>query len=184
MIDWKKKKNVMQYYNRISSTYNILYANEQRIKIETILKHLSLDKKFLILDLGCGTGFLFSHLNNNVKSIIGIDISRKLLEQAKRDKSHYTNIHTILADFDHLPFKNKLFNLIFAITVIQNSPHPSDTLQEIKRVSKIQTKIVITGLKKKFTKNNFKHFLQKNKLKILLTEDKDVKDYIAVCIFK
>lgn len=42
-----------------------------------------------ILDLGCGTGHFSSYcIENGASKVIGVDISRNMIEQAKKDNNH------------------------------------------------------------------------------------------------
>lgn len=185
MAEWIKKRNVMRHYNQLGRVYDRQYANEQKTKIEATLENVPLNKKDFVLDVGCGTGLLFPYIANRVQLLIGIDISQKLLKKARTRKKHYPNTHILLADADHIPFKNQIFHQIFAITLLQNIPKPSTALQESKRVSKNDATITITGLKKEFTEKTFRTALKNAKLEIpILKTDDDLKDYIATCHLK
>lgn len=182
MAELNKKRNIMRHYNQLAQVYDIQYAGEQKTKIEATLENMSLNKNDFVLDVGCGTGLLFSHIANRVQLLIGVDISRKLIEKAKPRKKHYLNTHILLADTDHLPFKNQTFHTTFAITLLQNIPKPLTTLKEVKRVSKKHATIAVTGLKKKYTKKTFTTTLKNAKLEIsTLKTDNNLKDHIATC---
>jgi len=185
MGEWNKKRNIMHHYNRIARVYDIHYGDEQKTKIEATLENVSLNKNDFVLDAGCGTGLLFPYIAHRVQILVGIDISLKLIEEARACKKHYSNIHILLADADHLPFQNQTFHTIFAITLLQNIPKPSTTLKEIKRVSKNNATIAVTGLRKEFTEKSFTTALKNAKLEISIFEvDNNLKDYIATCYLK
>lgn len=172
----------MHHYNQLAPVYDIQYADEQKTKIEATLENVSLNRNNFVLDVGCGTGLLFPYIANRVQLLIGIDISQKLLKKAKTRKKRYPNTHILLTDVEHLPFQNRTFHTIFVITLLQNTPKPHATLQEIKRVSKNHATITVTGLKKEFTKDSFKKLLKNTKFKIQkLKVNSDSKDYIAIC---
>jgi ubiquinone/menaquinone biosynthesis C-methylase UbiE len=80
-----------------------------------------------------------------------------------------------------MPFSNGVSDHVFAMTVLQNTPDASETLREIKRVGKDDFVLVITGLKKIFTKRRFERILARAKLKVETMEDSDLKCYVAVC---
>ena len=182
MDEWNKKRNVMHHYNRIARVYDIQYGDEQKTKIEATLENVSLNKNDFVLDTGCGTGFLFPYIADKVQFLVGIDISQNLLKKAKTHKKRYPNTDVLLADADHLPFQNQTFHTIFVITLLQNIPKPSTTLQEIARVSKNHATIAVTGLKKEFTNDSFLKLLKDAKLRIRKLEiDNHSKDYIAIC---
>ena len=182
MTEWSRKRRVIRHYDRIASIYDRQYAEEQEAKINAILPHMCLDEKSLVLDVGCGTGLLFPLIAFKVQSIIGVDASIKLLQEAKQHAIKFSNTHIIRADSDYLPLKSNIFNRVFAITLLQNTPNPLITLQEIKRVNKKRATIVATALKKKITKEKFTALLRNAQLEILTTIANDkLKDYIAIC---
>lgn len=181
MSKWSRKRKVIRHYDRIARIYERQYAEEQTAKINAILPHVCLDKESFVLDVGCGSGFLFP-LMTRVQFIIGVDVSKKLLQKAKWHMKIFSNAHIIRGDSDYLPFQNNIFDLVFALTLLQNVPNPLTTLEEIKRTSKSQAVIAVTILKKEFSKEDFTRLLKDSQLKILTmkTDDK-LKDYIAIC---
>jgi len=181
MSEWSKKRKVIRHYDRIARIYDGQYGEEQNAKIDAILPHICLNEKSFVLDAGCGTGIIF-HVATKVQLIIGVDTSSKLLQKAKQYAKKFSNAHIVCADSDYLPFQNSVFNVVFAITLLQNIPNRLTTLEEIKRTSKNKAIIAVTALKKEFSIRNFTKLLKDSKLKILImkTDDK-LKDYIAIC---
>lgn len=181
MSEWSKKRKVMKHYDRIARIYDKQYLEEQQAKINAILAHMNLDRKSLILDVGCGTGLLFTVIAKT-QSVIGVDVSSNLLQKARQYTRKFSNIHIIRADSDYLPLQDNVFNMVFAITLLQNIPNPLTSLEEIKRVCKSETIIAVTALKKEFSRENFIKLLQSVRLKILTTKtDEKLKDHIAIC---
>ncbi|MEM2102068.1 MAG: methyltransferase domain-containing protein [Candidatus Bathyarchaeia archaeon] len=177
---WKRKRSVIRHYDRTAKTYDTQYGEEQDAKITAALESLNHTDSSAVLDAGCGTGLLFHHIANHAKLIIGIDTSKALLKQAKSKAP--ANTHVIRADADHIPFHDKTFTLVFAFTLLQNMPQPENTLEELKRVTRHNARIVITGLKKNFTKENFTQVLENADLEaVSMRIDEKLKDYIAVC---
>ena len=105
MREWKQKRNSMQHYDRQAAIYDVQYVGEQNAKIEDILKLLKFDSNELVLDLGCGTGFLFQHINKNVGFLVGVDVSQNALKEAKKRIKNSSNIALVRADADNTPFK-------------------------------------------------------------------------------
>ena len=152
----------MRRYNLTANMYNSRYCGEQEAKYVVAFETLnpySLSSS-LILDLGCGTGLLFSHIPQGQRQIIGVDISRELLLLAKHQDTNDASIHVVLADADHLPFRPNLFSCVFAFTVLQNVPSPMETLKEIKKYTKNDANFVFTGLKAVFKLEEFVSFLE------------------------
>jgi len=142
-----------------------------------------IEKEGLILDVGCGTGILFDQVADQANEIVGLDFSKKCLLQAKERISNKSvrNVQLILADADNMPFHNKVFSTVFAMTILQNMPRPSKTLSEIKRVSRNDAFFVVSGLKKIFTKKSFERLLKDSQLNTLMLDDEKLKCYVAVC---
>lgn len=182
MTQWKKKRQTMQHYNQSAAVYDAQYHEEQEEKIKAALAELNLAKENLILDAGCGTGLLFPHVAERVRLVVGVDISARILKEAKKRIKEYLNTAVIIADIDYMPFPNDTFDAAFAITLLQNMPKPRQTLNEMKRVIKQNATIVATGLKKTFSRKEFTRLLRGAGLEIkTLKLDENLKEYVAVC---
>lgn len=182
MQEWKEKRSNIRHYDRQATIYNVQYVGEQDTKIEDILNIIEVGSKELVLDLGCGTGFLFSHINKQVAFLVGLDLSQKALQEAKKRTKNMVNVALILADADNTPFPDHTFDKVFAITVLQNMPDPTKTLSEMKRVSKPQATFAVTGFKKTFTQESFVALLENAQLKVVtLNADQRLKGHVAVC---
>jgi demethylmenaquinone methyltransferase/2-methoxy-6-polyprenyl-1,4-benzoquinol methylase len=183
MSGWLKKRRVMHRYDLTANMYDMRYAEEQEAKIEAAMKNVKAESLGVVLDVGCGTGVLFAHVAEKSEDVVGVDISRKTLVQAEElvHRGNLANVHLIQADADNMPFSNSVSNHVFAMTVLQNTPDASETLREIRRVGKDDSVLVITGLKKIFTKRRFERILARAKLKVETMEDGDLKCYVAVC---
>jgi len=68
------------------------YKMPERVAQQLLALHP--DRKFNLLDLGCGTGLLGVYLGPIQGYMIGVDLSRKMIEQAARHKV-YARFHTI-----------------------------------------------------------------------------------------
>lgn len=181
---WRIKRDVIQHYDRIVRIYDALYGREQESKIKEILKILNFMKHDVVLDVGCGTGLLFNHVGNSVKLVVGVDLSLRALKAAlnRIKERKLSKIYLIRADADFLPFRNDVFDKVFAVTLLQNMPNPALTIREILRVAKKHSILIITGLKKFFSKDDFSSLLLKAGVgHSLIDTDENIKCYIAVC---
>lgn len=181
MSKWNKKRRVMQRYDLTAHLYNMRYAEEQVAKIQAALESLRIEKRSLILDAGCGTGILFDYVAGEAETLVGLDISKNILFQAKKRAENMQGAHLILADAENMPLKENIFSHVFAVTLIQNTPNPVKTLNEIKRVAKDNAAIVITGMKKAFTMESFKETLRDAGLKIVVLKEEGLKCYVTIC---
>ncbi len=182
MPAWDKKRKVMRHYSRIAPTYDLQYAEEQEEKISVALSDLHVGRGSLILDLGCGTGLLFNHLGNAVELLAGIDLSRNILGEAKKRADQLKNVALLRADADYTPFRNRTFHAVFAITLLQNTPNPARTLEEVKRIARKNASIILTALKKEFTLEATEQLVKDAGLSIeTMKADIDLKGYVIEC---
>jgi ubiquinone/menaquinone biosynthesis C-methylase UbiE len=173
----------MRRYDLTAEMYERRYAEEQEAKYKAALKSLNLSGSSSVLDVGCGSGLLFSQIAAEAQTVVGVDISRKLLLQAKEHARKFRNVHLVQADADHLPFISRHFNVVFAFTVLQNMPKPLETLSEIKRNATRDAPVVVTGLKKAFPLEAFQALLQDAGLRVVSLADADaLKCYVAVTV--
>lgn len=179
MNKWRQKRSVMQRYDITADMYNARYAEEQEAKYKAALTNVNVADS--VLDVGCGTGLLFNHVATQAEAVVGVDVSGKLLFQAREQAKKFGNVHLVHADADHLPVKGDCFRVVFAFTVLQNMPKPAETLRELKRAAKRGGSIVVSGLKKVFSLEAFGALLQKAGLRAVFCEDDlRLKCYVAV----
>ena len=183
MSEWNKKRDVMQRYDLTAHIYDMRYADEQTAKIEAAVKSINVEKHSLVLDAGCGTGLLFNYVANKAETLVGLDTSRKILFQAKKRAKRSPNAQLICADAENMPLKEGVFDYVFAVTLIQNTPNPVKALNEIKRVAKREASIVVTGLNKKFTLEAFEELLREADLRVIALKSDNLKCHVAVCRF-
>lgn len=159
------------------------YAEEQTAKIKAALETVNIKKNSVVLDIGCGTGILFDYVaNEKTRTVVGVDISRKVLLIAKRRTKNFANVHLIVADADTLPLKRTMFTHIFGVTLLQNMPNPAETLKEIARVTKENAIIIVTAMKKAFTLEDFRKLLRNADFKGMSLKSEGLKCYVVVCM--
>ena len=87
----------IRYYDKISGIYDLISNWYYRKARSYAIKELEIKRGNTILNLPCGTGVSLKYFNeylNNSGLVIGIDLSKGMLEQAKRktEKNGWTNI--------------------------------------------------------------------------------------------
>ncbi|WP_287587208.1 class I SAM-dependent methyltransferase [Candidatus Borrarchaeum sp.] len=177
--EFSYKKRIMKLYSEPSyvKTYDRRYNSIQREKYEIILPYLE-NHPLWILDVGIGTGLF---LNKVVRqwTLIGTDLSLRMLHIAKKRAKKNTNVELVLADADYLPFKERIFQIVTTFTLLQNVPNPLKTIQELKRVS--DNLVAITVLKKKINVLSLREFLKKSGVTKFNIIERESEDIFAVC---
>lgn len=133
-------KNEIQVQDRVSDDYeSIRYVNEysapyQNSWFKSMISLIGVNG--LILDNGCGVGTLVRFLPTT--SIIGLDISKGMLNKAKKRM----NI-LVRGDSQRLPFKDESFNVIVCRSLLHHLPDTKEGISEMHRVLKKNGEVVI-----------------------------------------
>lgn len=164
--------------------------HEEKRVHEVILSQIPRDSK-LILDVGCGSGWIAKSLIPKGKKVVSLDVSKlnplKVHNQI-RNESHFP----FVADSFKLPFKDNSFDCVIASEVIEHVYEPDKFLEELFRVvSKGGRMIISTPYKekiryhlcihcnKKTPENAHLHSFDENILKSLYTKD-DLKKFNSI----
>lgn len=138
----RKKPPVERYHDRVAGHYDHSYSDaywqwHDALTWDHIKAHLPRDQRAPVLDLGCGTGKWGVRLAKSGYSVTCVDISRSMLDAAKRamDKAGHdraTFVRADLCDLSMLPANH------FALAVAMGEPigcskSPAKALKEIRR---------------------------------------------------
>jgi len=105
--------------------------------MQTINK-MNLSGDETVLDLGCGNGWAVRELAARLPKgrVIGIDISDKMIEEAKAKSSDVANVEFYATSADNLPFDDEKFDQILSVESFYYYPKLEPVLDEINRVLK------------------------------------------------
>jgi ubiquinone/menaquinone biosynthesis C-methylase UbiE len=101
---YDKKGNIFKKFSPIDNDFTDL-----------IKKNLKKDS--VVLDLGCGGGRLTVSINEYAKKVVGIDFSRELITQAKKNAKR-KNIRYVVMDGERLSFAPATFDMVISHAVI------------------------------------------------------------------
>ena len=117
--------------------------------IPTFKKHFNLTKESTLLDVGCAKGFMLKDLKEKIPgiSVYGIDISDYAIKNAIEDVKYDVEV----ADARKLPFEDNSFDIVISITTVHNFNRDDciKALQEIERVSKINSFVTVDAYRNK-----------------------------------
>ena len=170
------KQEVRNNYDDLGGgLYDIRYEEEQSRKYDVALHLTRPGRDDLLLDDGCGTGMFFKCVDS---PCVGLDLSGNLLAVAKeRLKSNH---FLLQGDSEHLPFRNRVFHVVYAITLIQNLPDKEFAVSEMRRVSRAQATLFLTALKVAFHREYLSGLLEgKGFNGVEIIGDEGTNDWIA-----
>jgi len=106
-----------------------------KMRLKKLIKCANLNENDVVLDLGCGEGFLISFLPP-VKKVIGIDISKVALKRAGEILRNKTNVQLLWGDAQNINLADESFDKIFCSETLEHLPEPHRATKEIYRLLK------------------------------------------------
>jgi len=182
MEDWGAKRETMNSYDVKADSYDSLYGGEQSEKYSAALCAVRVGGGDIVLDDGCGTGLFIRKVARHPSRVVGVDLSRIMLNVAKRTCRELKNVLLIQCDADFLPLKKDSFDKVFSFTLIQDFPNPERAVLEMARVAKPRSKIVVTALKKVYTLTKLTDRIRSSGMRVIDAPDTEgLKDHLVVC---
>jgi ubiquinone/menaquinone biosynthesis C-methylase UbiE len=91
----------------------------QAVIFPKIKELVDISKMVAVLDLACGQGIFERQINKN-SDYVGVDISRSLIEEAKKKSQNSRHIFLTADVSKKLPLKKNYFDLVVIILALQN----------------------------------------------------------------
>jgi ubiquinone/menaquinone biosynthesis C-methylase UbiE/uncharacterized protein YbaR (Trm112 family) len=125
--------------------------------IDAAVEALQPERKNLILDAGCGTGFTIKKYHNQDVHVIAFDISMESLRYLRSTLDSMFPITFVRGDLCALPFSSGIFDRVLcanAITHIPGENERAKAVKEFSRVAKSRSRIVISVHNVSISKKN------------------------------
>ncbi len=109
---------------------------EHRPIVEPMLAMMRLAPKDIVLDVGCGGGWLVRELASRVPQgrAIGMDLSDEMVERGRRASSSAKNTEFIVGNVDAIPREASSFDKVVSVESSYYWPDPAAGIREIFRV--------------------------------------------------
>jgi 2-polyprenyl-3-methyl-5-hydroxy-6-metoxy-1,4-benzoquinol methylase len=120
-------------------------TEKQLRRVLSIVNSLHL-KNARILDAGCGTGMYCIPLADRGYDVTGIDYSKGLLEIATK-KSSSRKIRYDQGNLYNLPYKDRSFDIVLNLGVLQCVENHARVIEELARVTKKGGYVIISTLR-------------------------------------
>ena len=149
----KQQKNKDTSWNEVAGWYDKLLKDDDsyqaKVILPNLLRFLDLKKGEQVYDLACGQGYfanIFAHVG---ASVTASDLSKKLIETAKKDAKPASSAGGEKIAFYITPahraqfLKDNSIDTIVIVLAIQNIENVNDVLIECKRVLKQNGRMIL-----------------------------------------
>lgn len=156
------KEKITEYWNSRGQDYDKSPGHSSLPEVWTRVLSSLFKRKMRILDVGTGTGFIALLLAELGHEVVGIDLSKGMLEVAiEKARKKKLNIEFKLGDAENLLFDDCSFDAVICRHLLWTLPDPQKAVKEWKRVVKPKGRVVaIDGSWfDKSLKSNIKRFL-------------------------
>jgi len=123
----------MERNQKKATIISLHYLHDEKLNKLGIVDNLN-EKKYLVADLGCGTGFSSEILVENGHRVIGIDILMDMLSKAKTKKKFLKKekeLELLLADINYLPLRQASIDHVISISAYNFIIHGKNLLSNI-----------------------------------------------------
>ena len=133
-----KRRYVSRLFSTIADRYDLItvllsYGQDRRWK-QRLVEMASVGGSCTALDLACGTGDIAYAVHARGGRVVGLDITPRMIELARRKALHGTRPAFLVGDMMALPFADQSFDLVTTGYGIRNVPTIAPALAEIRRV--------------------------------------------------
>ena len=139
------ESKIRDQYNQLAQIYDQRWRRYIRNSLTFLKDWAAVSPSAVVLDIACGTGEFARLLlqDNSAQAITGVDISERMLMQARRKLEGYPNLSFELAKASDLPFPDHCFDVVVSANAFHYFPAPEAALTEMQRVLKPGGKVMI-----------------------------------------
>jgi len=132
-------------YDRQARWYDVAVAPMEALAFLGLRRRLwsAVDGSRRVLEIGVGTGRNLAHYPTASRTV-ALDLSPEMLKRAARKATRAgRSVDLLLADTQHLPFKDNVFDVVLATLVFCSVPDPVRGLAEAGRVTRRDGQVVL-----------------------------------------
>ena len=140
-------ESVKAAYRRYASVYDAVFGPVLQPGRKAVVQALGLRPGDRVLEVGVGTGLSLPLYPRDVR-ITGIDVSREMLEKARRRVSRRRLVHVdalLEMDAERMSFQDASFDKIVAMYVVSVVERPDKLLEELHRVCRPHGEIYLVN---------------------------------------
>lgn len=137
--------NIIEKQYKTSENLNTRISIHEKYSINKqpfgawIMSHYEIGPEFRILELGCGTGSMWTGRLDLLRPdahLILSDFSAGMLETARKNIGHHSQVDYCVVDIQSIPYADASFDMVIANMMLYHVPDLHKGLSEVRRVLK------------------------------------------------
>lgn len=110
---------------------------------ESVVREADIRPGYLVLDIACGTGLLTYQFAGRGARVIGVDVTREMLQRATKLTQYLScDVDFIQARAENLPLRSDVFDAATISLAMRNVSSQTETLDEMRRCTKEGRKVI------------------------------------------
>ena len=120
---------------------------------DVILNAIEIKPDFVVVDLGCGSGYFTVPLAAKAKKVYGIDVQKEMIDylREKIRKLKIKNVTLIVSKPSEIPLENESVDVLLSVNTLHEFGNRERMIEEMKRVVKKGGRLLIVDFMKKDT---------------------------------
>jgi ubiquinone/menaquinone biosynthesis C-methylase UbiE len=140
----RTKDGARRWFDRRAGNYEVGVTARWRDPVQrATLGALDLGAGDILLDVGCGTGAASRMAAPAARSVVGVDLSGAMIDEAIGLAAGLENVRFQRADAEALPFADGSFTAVLCSNSFHHYPEPARAVAEMTRVLAPEGRIAI-----------------------------------------
>ncbi|MDQ3268453.1 MAG: methyltransferase domain-containing protein [Pseudomonadota bacterium] len=102
-----------------------------------------------VLDVACGEGYGAAMVAETAYKVVGVDLSADVIQHAKNNYGHNTNLQFVIASCERLPFPDASFDFAISFETIEHIEKQKEFISELARVLRPDGVLILSSPNKR-----------------------------------
>ncbi len=102
-----------------------------------------------VLDVACGEGYGAAMVAKTAYKVVGVDLSADVIQHAKNNYGHHTNLQFVTASCECLPFSDASFDFAISFETIEHIEQQKEFISELARVLRPDGMLILSSPNKR-----------------------------------